>query len=223
VAYEVLLGGAESRAKVRNPWMVLALSILTAGIYTCVWWYFINRELALFGRSKRTDILGAAPWQSAAAFALGYVIFPGLFVLTTDSGIAPIIFWIPMIWTVVTTTRRLQDAQRLAGMKDPLSGWVASAAWILTLTAGGPPYTQWHLNRIWEREPKLVPRETTLPTQATDIDRLERLSALRSAGALTDEEFAVEKAQVMRPSNSHEPGSVDRILGKTSNDRSDSQ
>jgi Domain of unknown function (DUF4234) len=49
VTHEVTIAGGPCRAKVRDPWMVVGLSVVTLGIYTIYWWYEINRELRDFG------------------------------------------------------------------------------------------------------------------------------------------------------------------------------
>ena len=58
-----------STAKVRGPITVAVLSILTLGIYVLFWWYFINREMADYGRARGTKDLGESPtssWEAAA-------------------------------------------------------------------------------------------------------------------------------------------------------------
>jgi hypothetical protein len=195
VAYEVVLRGPEERAKVRNPWGVFGLSLVTLGVYTCFWWYFVNRELASYGRAKGLD-LGSNPVQSAIAFSLGYFLAWAVYALS-NGRVFPIVLLIPTIWTIVTTTKRIQKAQMAAGLQDPLSGWVASAVWIFSLMYAGAPYTQWHLNKVWEREPKLVPKETTLSDSPIDLERLQKLATLRDSGALTEDEFAAEKARIL--------------------------
>jgi hypothetical protein len=195
MSYEVLLDPSGHRAKVRNPWAVFGFSIVTGFIYTCFWWYLINRELAAYGRTKGID-LGSKPWLSALAFTFGVVVI-WLVIIFVNQPVNPILVVIPLVWTIVTTTRRLQKAQVASGEQDPLSGWVASAVWIFVGVIAGPSYTQWHLNKVWEKEPKLAPQATALPNGEPDLERLEKLAALRDSGALTEEEFASEKARIL--------------------------
>jgi hypothetical protein len=42
MVYEVLLRETNKRAKVRNPWVVFGLSVITLDVYACFWWYFVN-------------------------------------------------------------------------------------------------------------------------------------------------------------------------------------
>jgi hypothetical protein len=95
-----------STAKVRNPIVVAILSFVTLGIYGIFWWYYINREMADYGRALGTEELGDDPATSTLA------LFPGGLVV------------VPAIWTAVTTFQRTQAAQRRTG-QTPLNGWLA--------------------------------------------------------------------------------------------------
>src|SRR5918911_4214058 len=96
MAEEVQIGG-RATAKIRNILTPALLPIVTLGIYLVCWWYFINRELADYGRTRGTQELGDNPTLSTLA------LFPGAIVV------------VPAIWTTVTTFRRVQAAQRLRG------------------------------------------------------------------------------------------------------------
>ena len=48
-------------AKIRNPILVVVFTIITLGIYQLFWWYFINREIADYGRARGTKELGTTP------------------------------------------------------------------------------------------------------------------------------------------------------------------
>src|SRR5262249_36060858 len=90
MAEEVLIAGSESRAKIRNPWGVLGLGIITLGIYLIFWWYYVNREMRDLGHARGVSGLGENPGLSTVAYALGGFLLA-----------------IPTIWTVVTTTQRV--------------------------------------------------------------------------------------------------------------------
>lgn len=184
MATEVFLDGSSLRAKRRNPWGVLGLSLITLGIYTFFWWYYINRELRDLGRVKRVSGLGENPGLSTAAFVLGS--FFGFFVL-----------YIPTIWTIVTTTRRIQAAHRATNQNEVLNGWIAALLWIFTLGLGGLVFTQYELNKMWEKQEAVSPALAGTPTGNTDLERLSKLNDLRASGAISDEEFAAEKARLM--------------------------
>ncbi len=187
MATEVFLVGSDFRAKIRNPWGVLGLSIITFGIYTIFWWYYINRELKDLGRAKRVSGLGDNPGLSTAAYILGGFLF-----------------YIPTIWTVVTTTRRIQAGHRVTQQSEVLSGWLAAVVWIFTLGIGGPVFTQYQLNRMWRGQPVAPPALGGLATGDADLERLSKLRDLRDSGAISEQEFETEKSRILPAANSAE-------------------
>jgi hypothetical protein len=130
VAQQVQTAGTGSTAKIRNVVAVGVLSIVTLGIYVIFWWYFINRELADYGRAQGTNELGESPGLSTLA------LFPGALVV------------VPAVWTTVTTFQRIQAAERLAG-QVPINGWLGLLLYLVF-----PPaffaYMQSGLNSIWK-------------------------------------------------------------------------
>jgi Domain of unknown function (DUF4234) len=136
VTYEVTIAGSPCRAKVREPAIVVALSVVTLGIYSIYWWHEINRELRDFGYARRTDGFGERPGMSALAF----------------SGLSVFTLFIAWVWTVVATTGRVQRAQDVAGTERRLNGWLSAVLWVFTLTLGGIAYTQSQLNMVWEAQ-----------------------------------------------------------------------
>jgi len=118
-----------STAKVRGPITVAVLSIVTLGIYVLFWWYFINREMADYGRARGTKDLGESPTASVLA------LFPGGIVV------------VPAIWTTVTTFQRIQEAQRLNG-QTPINGWLAFVL-VLVFSPAFYGYMQSGLNSAW--------------------------------------------------------------------------
>ena len=118
-----------STAKIRGPITVAVLSIVTLGIYVLFWWYFINREMADYGRARSTKELGDSPATSLLA------LFPGGIVV------------VPAIWTTVTTFQRIQTAQRLNG-QTPINGWLAFVL-VLVFSPAFYGYMQSGLNSAW--------------------------------------------------------------------------
>jgi uncharacterized protein DUF4234 len=116
-------------AKIRNPIMVVILSVVTLGIYTLFWWYYVNREMADYGRARKTQELGENPTNSVLA------LFPGGIIV------------IPALWTMVTTFRRAQAAQRLTG-RNPINGWLALVIF-LVISPVLYGYMQSGLNSAW--------------------------------------------------------------------------
>jgi hypothetical protein len=116
-------------AKVRNPIVVAILSIITLGIYVIFWHYYVNREMADYGRARGTTELGDNPTKSLLA------LFPGAFIV------------VPAIWTTVTTFQRVQAAQRLTG-KTSINGWLGLVLYIVIFPAYFG-YVQSGLNSAW--------------------------------------------------------------------------
>ena len=132
MAEEVAIAGTAARAKLRNPLGVLGLSLITLGIYYVFWWYFINREMRDFGRTRGTD-LGQNPGNSVLAITLGALII------------------VPAIVTLWTTSDRIQRSQETAGVERPAAGPII---FILLLLIGpvGIWYAQNELNKAWRAQ-----------------------------------------------------------------------
>jgi hypothetical protein len=182
MAQSMVISGSRDFAKVRNPWGVLGLLFLTLGIYHLFWWYYVNREMRDLGRARQVD-LGQNPAMSLLAMWFGWYALG-----------------IPLVWTIVTTTRRVQESQRVAGV-EPLSGWLAAALWIFTLGLGAFVYLQSELNKVWQAPgiaapATLGPPTGTLAAGNADLDRLKQLTELRDSGSLSQEEFDAEKARL---------------------------
>ena len=148
---------------------------MTLGVYWAIWWHRINRELHDLGRARDARGLGDDPVLSLFAFGLGWVALG-----------------IPYVWTVASTTRRVQRSQRLVGA-EPLDGRVAALVWIFTLTLAGPFYTQRQLNKTWaevtvQPEPIAAPAPASTPPPLTPAPPVlatrRRDLGLRIAGAL---------------------------------------
>lgn len=132
---EVPLGRAGS-AKIRNPVHVLVFDVVTLGVYGIVWYYKVNRELALLGRVRHTTALGENPKNSLLA------LFPGLLII------------VPTVVSMLNMVKRLQVAQGMAGIPaaDEVS---APPAFLLLffLAPIGTWYFQKRLNNIWLAAP----------------------------------------------------------------------
>ena len=111
----VRLPGTDAEAKIRNPVLVVVWSLLTLGIYGIVWYYKVNKELAELGRAKGTEELGTSPGTSVLAVTLGAIVI------------------VPAIISMINTYKRITTAQRMAGVQQPLNGWIAI---ILALVLG---------------------------------------------------------------------------------------
>ncbi|HEX8854500.1 MAG TPA: DUF4234 domain-containing protein [Thermoleophilaceae bacterium] len=154
MAHELEIRNTEDRVKVRSPWAVALLPIITLGIYHLVWWYRVNREMRDYGRAKGYD-LGQNPTASVLAlFPGGIIIVPAL-----------ISYW--------RGTKRVQGAARIAG-KEPPNGWIALILYLL-IALGFYAYLQVSLNDIWRSEAEplrgqepLPPAPDTMPPRLED-------------------------------------------------------
>ncbi|MGA8745410.1 MAG: SHOCT domain-containing protein [Solirubrobacterales bacterium] len=181
MAQTVVISGSHGTAKIRDPWGVLGLTLLTLGIYHLYWWYQINKELMNYGIAKQRD-LGTSPGLSLLAIWFGaYTLF------------------IATVWTIVGTSRRIRRGQELAGV-ERLDPGIATLLWIFTLGLGALVYYQFQLNRVWQSPGQTVPHLPAsigvAPVANPDLDRLKQLSDLKEAGSLSEAEFEAEKARL---------------------------
>jgi hypothetical protein len=128
MAEQVQIDG--SMAKIRNVIAVAILSIITFGIYVIFWWYFINREMADYGRSKGTKELGDSPGKSVLAITLGALII------------------VPAILSIINTFKRVQATQRIAGTGPSINGWLGLVL-LIVFSPAFYAYMQSGLNDAW--------------------------------------------------------------------------
>ena len=147
MAYELQIRNSHERVKIRSPWAVALLPIITLGIYHLVWWYRINRELRDYGRARGYD-LGQNPTSSLLA------LFPGGLVV------------VPALITYWRGTKRVQGAARIAG-KEPPNGWIALILYLL-ISLGFYAYLQVSLNDVWRSEADLLPGQAAPPPGLDD-------------------------------------------------------
>jgi len=131
MAYEMKIRGTEHEVKVRNPWAVALLPIITLGIYHLVWWYRINKELKAYGEAKGYD-LGQNPTNSLLALVPGFLIV------------------VPPLVSYYRGTKRVQGASKISG-REPVSGWIALILYLL-LSPAMFAYLQVSLNNVWEQD-----------------------------------------------------------------------
>ncbi|HYQ79286.1 MAG TPA: DUF4234 domain-containing protein [Solirubrobacterales bacterium] len=142
MAYEMKIRGAEQEVKVRSPWAVALLPIITLGIYHLVWWYKINKELKAYGEAKGYD-LGQNPTNSVLA------LFPGGIIV------------IPALVSYWRGTKRVMGAAKITG-QEPVSGWISIILYLLLAPAFWA-YLQVSLNHVWEQEAEPLPGQEAPP------------------------------------------------------------
>ena len=131
MAAEIEITGTDESAKLRSPIWVAVLSIITLGIYFLFWWYFINKEMAAYGRAKGID-LGDSPGLSVLA------IIPGALII------------VPAIMTTYNTFKRGHTAQGAQGLPQ-LNGWIALLL-LLVFSPAAYAYLQSELNNVWRAQ-----------------------------------------------------------------------
>ena len=138
MAEELTIKGTSAKVKVRSPIWVLVWTLLTLGIYFFFWYYFVNRELADYGASKKTADCGQNPGTSLLAMLLGWIII------------------VPPFVSIFNCFRRVDAAVQLSKTDvrgvavDPILGLIV---WVV-LAPAVPVLIQLNLNRIWEKAAK---------------------------------------------------------------------
>jgi Domain of unknown function (DUF4234) len=169
MAYELQIRGSQERVKIRSPWAVALLPIITLGIYHLVWWYRINCELRDYGRAKGYD-LGQNPTNSVLA------LFPGGIII------------VPALITYWNGTKRIQGAARIGG-REPINGWIALILYLL-IALGFWAYIQVSLNDLWRSEAELLPGQEPLPAASDQMP-----APLEAEQPLTSEPQQPERQQ----------------------------
>ena len=147
MAQEIQIPGASTTAKIRSVWAPALLPFVTFAIYLFFWWYYINREMADYGKAKGSNELGDSPGKSVLAITLGALII------------------VPAILSTINTFKRLQAAQRLAGV-EPLNGWIGLALYVV-LSPAFYAYMQSGLNNVWRTVAnEAAPQPATTEAQA---------------------------------------------------------
>ncbi|HEY8082187.1 MAG TPA: DUF4234 domain-containing protein [Solirubrobacterales bacterium] len=131
MAIEMSIRGTQDEVKLRSPWAVALLPLITLGIYHFVWWYRINRELRDLGRAKGQD-LGQNSTNSLLALVPGFILI------------------VPPLVSYYRGVQRVQSASDLAGKEAP-NGWIALLLFLL-LPLALWAYVQVSLNEVWRQE-----------------------------------------------------------------------
>jgi uncharacterized protein DUF4234 len=112
MAEEVQIQGSNERGKIRNPLGVVGLTLITLGIYSIFWYYFVNKELAEIGKAHNTDECGTSPGTSVLAITLGIFII------------------VPPFVSIYNTCKRLAAAERLTGTPQGMEPGLLFILWI---------------------------------------------------------------------------------------------
>jgi hypothetical protein len=113
--------------KIRNPFIVFVWSIVTLGIYYCVWYYKINREL------RDAAGINVSPFIALIAITIGWLIV-----------VPPFVSW-------YRTFERIRQAQRSAGVPNEVNsvlGFILYVVGVFFLPVE-VIYAQDELNKVW--------------------------------------------------------------------------
>jgi hypothetical protein len=133
MAEEVQIQGSNERGKIRNPLGVIGLSLITLGIYSIFWYYFVNKELAEIGKAHNTDECGTSPGTSVLAITLGIFII------------------VPPFVSIYNTTKRLAAAERLTGTPQGMEPGLLFILWIF-LSPVAQYILQSNLNKVLQTQ-----------------------------------------------------------------------
>jgi hypothetical protein len=151
MAEEVQIQGSNERGKIRNPLGVIGLSLITLGIYTIFWYYFVNKELAEIGRAHNTDECGTSPGTSVLAITLGIFII------------------VPPFVSIYNTCKRLSAAERLTGTPPGMEPGLLFILWIF-LSPVAEYIFQSNMNKVLQTQAggagAIAPGQAAAPPQA---------------------------------------------------------
>ncbi len=116
-----------TRVKIRSPFGVFVLALVTLGIYYLVWYYKVNREL------RDAAEIDVSPVVALLGITIGWVII-----------VPPFVSW-------YRTFQRIQQAQRQAGLAseaNPILGFILYVVALYFLPVE-LLYAQDELNKLW--------------------------------------------------------------------------
>ena len=215
MADQVRLQGGTSFAKVRSPVWTVVFTVITLGIYGAYWWYQVNREMRDVGRIHATPGLGDSPGLSLTAVTLGFLVIVPPFVslykgcqrVQAAQELAGIeererlngwialalvatsfVIALPLVVAYVQSElNRVWATASIAEQRVPVATVAqvpASPAAPQATAAPGAP------------SPATVPTAAE-PAPDPQLERLERLAALRDSGGITPEEYEAQKAKIL--------------------------
>jgi hypothetical protein len=133
MAEQVEIEGSSYRGKIRNPLGVVALGIVTLGIYYFLWYFKVNKEMAELGQANGTEECGTSPGTSLMAILLGWILI------------------VPPFVSLYRSCKRLNASERTVGAPE---GIEAPLLWLLFIFIGpvGHYLFQRNLNRVLEAQ-----------------------------------------------------------------------
>jgi hypothetical protein len=196
---------------------VVVWTVLTLGVYGAYWWYQVNREMRDLGRVDARPGLGDSPGTSLLAVTLGALLIVPPFVslyrgcqrVQAAQEVAEIaererlngwiallvlvvgfiVAFIPLIVAFVQS--ELNKVWRSPGILDDAPGELAPAVQVPPVAPPGEAGVA--------ATPATPAPGAAQPAPGADpeLDRLERLAALRDSGAISPTEYEEQKAKIL--------------------------
>jgi hypothetical protein len=179
MAQSVQIAPERGFAKIRNPWAVLGLSLITLGIYYVFWWYFINREMRDVGNANGVD-LGQSPGVSVLAITVGAFVI------------------IPPFVSIWKTGRRMEGTQRATGVSGGNGPLFFLLEIIPIVSLFAPVYMQMELNKAWHAIGAAETGQASELPAARGLDA-EPLSFDSDEGAVAEPRASLDSAEGERP------------------------
>lgn len=147
MAEEVRIGRGEATGKLRNPLGVVGLSFITLGIYTIVWYYKVNKEMASLGQARNNPALGTSPGKSLLAIMPGFILI------------------VPAFVSIYNTCKRLAATEAESGLPEGMHPGLLFLLWIFL-----SPVAIWifqdNLNRALQAQAGVTVTTSSAPAMA---------------------------------------------------------
>ena len=133
MAEPIEIRGSSYTGKIRNPLIVIGLTLITLGIYGIFWYYYANKELAEIGKAHNTTELGDSPGTSVLAVTLGALII------------------VPAFVSAYKFCKRLQTAAGVTGAPEGMEAGLLFIIYVFVSPVGAY-IAQSNLNKVLEAQ-----------------------------------------------------------------------
>jgi Domain of unknown function (DUF4234)/Short C-terminal domain len=218
---KVGLKGGTSSAKIRSPVWTVVFTVITLGVYGAYWWYQVNREMRDVGRIHASPELGDSPGLSLLAVTLGLLVIVPPFVslyrgcqrVQAAQQLAGVeererlngwialalvatsfVIALPLVVAYVQSElNKVWANESIAERRVPVAT-VAQAPTASPPATADAPAAAATAQAATSQEPAPAVAPAAADPQ---LERLERLAALRDSGGITPEEYETQKASIL--------------------------
>ena len=166
--------GTSRDIKVRSPVWAGVFTFVTFGFYALYWIYVTAKDLSEYGEAKGYD-LGKSPGMTLLAITLGWILL-----------------FIPPLVAIYRQAKRIQQAQRLAGVPEPMNGWLALVLYV-AFSPAFFAYEQSELNKAWGNEGGPVPARDDMPPHLESAPRADATTVGTTPVGTTSEPASPER------------------------------